>query len=143
MCQLSPQEITREIHNLEIPQDTDDNISTLTENTDYYIMCFNEELQEIDNNKFMDPMELIIFMLNKLHLNDDPVEMYNTLLNLEHKISLLYIILFFKETFDIYDKVDVIMVDFIKSVVLEQDKQTLALEFFNRYKIDVLTDLFY
>ena len=82
-------------------------------------------------------------MLNKLHLNEDPVEMYNNLLNLEHKISLLYIIVFFKETFDIYDKVDVIMVDFIKSVVLEQDTHTLALEFFNRYKIDVLTYLFY
>ena len=142
MCQLSPQEITREMDNLEIPQDTDDNVSTLSENTYYYIMCVNEELQEIDNNKFMDPVELIIFMLNKLHLNDDPVEMYNNLLNLGHKISLLYIIVLFKETFDIYGKVDVIMVDFIKSVVLEEEKQTLALEFFNRYKIDVLTDLF-
>ena len=140
MCQLLPREITE---NMELLPDVEDNISTLTENTDYYIMCFNEELQEIDNNKVMDPMELIIFMLNKLHLNDDPVEMHNTLLNLEHKISLLYIIVFFKETFDIYDKVDVIMVDFIKSVVLEEEKQTLALEFFNRYKIDVLTDLFY
>ena len=63
--------------------------------------------------------------------------------NIEHKTSLLLIIVFFKETFNINDKTDVIFIDFIKSVGIEEDNQILAIEFYNRYRSDVLTDLLY
>jgi len=38
---------------------------------------------------------------------------------------------------------DVIFIDFIKSVGIEEDNQILAIEFYNRYRSDVLTDLLY
>ena len=97
MCQKLQEQIEQDIDNIEILHDADDTISNISENTHYFIMCINEELNGINNNKFLDPVELIKYFKNRLHLEQEPEEIFMDLENIEHKTSLLLIIVFLKK----------------------------------------------
>ena len=97
MCQKLQEQIEQDIDNIEFLHDADDTISNISENTHYFIMCFNEELNGINNNKFLDHVEPIKYFKNRLHLEQEPEEIFMDLENIEHKTSLLLIIVFLKK----------------------------------------------
>ena len=140
MCKLYTQDNMDVMENTENIEEQPDEGS---EDTNYYIDCYNSELREIGTSKFLEPIHLIEYLFNKLDIKDmDSMEMLMDLSNLQHKTNMLFIILFFKENLNLTESVDCVMREFIKDVFKEEvEKGVLAWDFYVRYKADVLTDL--